>query len=253
MIELPFVFIAGILGTAHCLGMCGPIALALSAGSPRWSQAFVHQLLYSIGRVFTYTFLGLLAGSCGEWAARHSAALINAPAAFAILAGLVFIYKGLEDTGFASKAYDFLSARFGWRSIAPGSAASHTSCGTGLLFAPFFRGRGHTGAFVAGICTGFLPCGLLYGMLTLAASTHHALSGGVTMFVFGLGTTPLLVLAGASGQLLSLASRRWLFAAAAWCLMLTGVVSVMRGASHLSWGERPAAGCPLCAAKAVSK
>lgn len=253
MIELPFVFIAGILGTAHCLGMCGPIALGLSTGSPRWSQTFVRQLFYSLGRIFTYTFLGLLAGFCGEWAANHSATLINVPAVFAILAGLVFIYKGLEESGLASKAYDVVASRFGWQSVAPTYAASHTTCGAGLLFAPFFRGHGHTGAFVAGICTGLLPCGLLYGMLTLAASTHHVLLGGATMLVFGLGTTPLLILAATSGQLLSLASRRWLFAAAAWCLMLTGVVSVVRGASHLSWGERPAAGCPLCAAKAASR
>jgi sulfite exporter TauE/SafE len=252
VIELPFVFLAGILGTAHCLGMCGPMVLGLSSDSARWSQAFIRQLLYSCGRIFTYTFLGLLAGFCGQWAAQHSAALINVPAAFAILAGLVFIYKGFQEAGLGSSTRQFLFKRFGWPA-AEAAPARHASCGAGLLFGPFFRGKGHTGAFIAGVCTGFLPCGLLYGMLTLAASTHHVLLGGVTMLVFGLGTTPLLVLAGTTGQLLSLASRRWLFAAAAWCLMLTGVVSIVRGAAHLSWGERPAAGCPLCAAKSAAK
>ena len=252
MIELPFVFLAGILGTAHCLGMCGPIALGLSTGSAHWSQAFVRQLLYSSGRIMTYLFLGLLAGFCGEWAAKHSATLINVPAAFAMLAGLVFIYKGFQESGIASKCRDAIARRWG-RSTVSTPVSQPATCGAGLLFAPFFRGHGHTGALVAGVCTGFLPCGLLYGMLTLAASTHNVLHGGAVLLVFGLGTTPLLVLAGTTGQLLGLASRRRLFAAAAWCLMLTGVVSLMRGASHLSWDERPAPGCPLCAEQAAAK
>lgn len=246
MIELPLVFLAGILGTAHCLGMCGPLALRLSANSTGWSRAFARQGLYSVGRIFSYTFLGILAGFCGQWAARNSAALINVPATFAILAGLVFIYQGLRETGLAAKLQTLLQRQTQAAGAAENSSQA-ASCGVGLLFAPFFRGQGHTGALLAGVCTGFLPCGLLYGMLTLAASTQQVALGGLTMFVFGLGTTPLLMLAGVSGQLLSLTSRRRLFAAAAWCLLLTGCVSLVRGATHLSWGTRPAAGCPFCA------
>lgn len=247
MIELPLVFLAGILGTAHCLGMCGPLALRLSASSAGWKQALARQGLYSLGRIFSYTFLGLLAGYCGQWAARNSATLINVPAVFAIGAGLVFIYQGLRETGVTGKVREFIQSRWGGAPAKSPVVASASSCGVGLLFAPFFRGQGHTGALLAGVCTGFLPCGLLYGMLTLAASTQQVLLGGLTMLVFGLGTTPLMMLAGTSGQLLSLTSRRRLFAAAAWCLLLTGCVSLVRGASHLSWGEKPAAGCPFCA------
>jgi hypothetical protein len=247
MIELPLVFLAGSLGTAHCLGMCGPLALRLSASSTSWKQAFARQSLYSLGRIFSYTFLGLLAGFCGQWAARHSAALINVPAVFAILAGLVFIYQGLRETGILTKLDRIMRARSTSPAEKMNPVHAGASCGGGLLFAPFFRGQGPSGALVAGICTGFLPCGLLYGMLTLAASTQHVLLGGVTMLIFGLGTTPLMLLAGASGQLLGLSSRQWLFTAAAWCLLLTGCVSLGRGLSHFSWGDRPAAGCPFCA------
>ena len=66
-------------------------------------------------------------------------------------------------------------------------------------------------------------------------------------FLLKIWGAPLMFLVGTSGQLLSLASRRRLFAAAAWCLLLTGCVSLVRGATHLSWGEQPAAGCPFCA------
>lgn len=243
MIELPLIFVAGILGTAHCLGMCGPLALRLSTQSTGWSRAVARQGLYSLGRIFSYTFLGALAGFCGQWAARNSAALINVPAVFAILAGIVLIYQGLLETGIIGML------RTGLRPCGAGVAeapASSATCGLELLYAPFFRGQGMTGAMLAGICTGFLPCGLLYGMLTLAASTQQVALGGLTMLVFGLGTTPLLMLAGVSGQFLTLASRRRLLTAAAWCLLLTGCISIVRGASHFSWGEAPAAGCPLC-------
>ena len=247
MIELPLVFLAGILGTAHCLGMCGPLALRISVQSSRWQQALTRQALYSSGRVFSYTFLGLLAGFCGQWAARHAATLMNVPAVFAIVAGLALIYKGLQETGITGKVQNLLQLREGKSADKSQPTATGGSCGVGLLFAPLFQGQGHTGAFLAGVCTGFLPCGLLYGMLTLAASTQQVFLGGVTMLVFGLGTTPLMMLAGTSGQLLNLTSRRRLFAAAAWCLLITGCVSLVRGATHLSWGDRPAAGCPFCA------
>ncbi len=245
MIELPLVFLAGILGTAHCLGMCGPLALQLSATSTGWSGAFARQGLYSLGRIFSYSFLGALAGFCGEWAARNSMVLINVPAALAILAGIVFLYQGWHEAGIAA----WLNAR--WQrgaqpAVTSPGPSTHSSCGLGLLFAPFFRGRGLTGALLAGICTGFLPCGLLYGMLTLAASTQQIALGSLTMLVFGLGTAPLLMLAGVSGHLLSLVSRRRLFAAAGWCLLITGCVSLVRGATHLSFGQ-PAPGCPFCA------
>ncbi|WP_425613975.1 sulfite exporter TauE/SafE family protein [Anatilimnocola sp. NA78] len=250
MIELPLVFVAGVLGTAHCLGMCGPLAIGISTGAKSWSVAFIRQLLYSAGRLLSYSFLGLMAGFSGEWIARHTSSLINVPAVFAIIAGVVFIVKGLQETGLATKLQQLLQRLFGMKQSTASNFHHSGSCG--LLFAPFFRGQGHTGALIAGVCTGFLPCGLLYGMLTLAASTHQVLLGGATMLVFGLGTMPLLVLAGTTGQLLSLGSRRWLFGFAAWCLVLTGVVSLARGLSYVSWGARPAAGCPLCTAESNS-
>jgi sulfite exporter TauE/SafE len=73
------------------------------------------------------------------------------------------------------------------------------------------------------------------------------------MAVFGLGTAPLLILAGLGGRLLGMATRRWLYAAAAWCLVLTGAVSIGRGAMYLSLPGRPSAGCPLCSQPAAGQ
>lgn len=231
MIELPMVFVAGILGTAHCLGMCGPFALAIGGTASGWSSALTKQSLYTLGRVFTYGILGAIAGFCGTRLVHSLPTVINIPAALAIMAGVLLVYQGLKAAGVFRKR---------------GVSGSGTPCLAGGFIGQFLRQPGPSGAFLAGIFTGLLPCGLLYGMLALAMSTHSVILGGLTMVVFGFGTAPAMMLAGLSGRLMSLATRRWLYASAAWCLVLTGVVSVARGVSFLSIGDKPAAGCPLC-------
>jgi sulfite exporter TauE/SafE len=241
MIELPLVFVAGILGTAHCLGMCGPFVLAIGGAATGWSSALVRQLAYTAGRVFTYCVLGTAAGYGGARLSALAPALVNLPALLAIAAGILLVYQGL-------KAANWLP---GW--LRSRGEISGASCLAGGLLGQFLRQPGSSGAFLAGLFTGLLPCGLLYGMLALATSTHSIVLGGLTMAVFGLGTAPLLIVAGLGGRLLGLATRRWLYAAAAWCLVLTGAVSVARGISYLSLPPRPAAGCPLCSPQSVGQ
>ena len=84
MIELPMVFVAGILGTAHCLGMCGPFALAIGGTASGWSSALTKQSLYTLGRVFTYGILGAIAGFCGTRLVHSLPTVINIPAALTI-------------------------------------------------------------------------------------------------------------------------------------------------------------------------
>jgi sulfite exporter TauE/SafE len=228
MIEWPLLAIAGILGSSHCLGMCGPLALALSAASKTPSHNFWRQSLYSAGRIFTYVFLGAIAGFGGERLVQRVPPWMNIPALLAMVAGGYLIYQGLLAAGilrhrpFAGKA-----------------------CGA-ASFRTLLSSSSGTDAFLAGIFTGLLPCGLLYGMLALAASTHQALWGGASMLIFGLGTIPAMLLAGTVGSIFSRAARRRVFAVAAWCLVVAGIVSVARGATHLQWFGEPAAGCPFC-------
>jgi uncharacterized protein len=231
VIELPLVFVAGILGTAHCLGMCGPFALAIGSGATGWSSALARQAAYTTGRVFTYGTLGAAAGFGGTRLVHAWPTVVNIPAMLAIIAGALLTYQGLRATGLFPQ----------W-----GVGRAVTPCLAGGLLGQFLGQRSSSGVFLAGVFTGFLPCGLLYGMLALAMSTHSVLGGGITMVVFGLGTAPAMMVAGLSGRLMGLATRRWLFAAAAWCLVATGVISVARGASFLSIGDKPASGCPMC-------
>jgi uncharacterized protein len=233
MIELPLVFVAGILGTAHCLGMCGPFALAIGAGATGWRGALGRQMAYTTGRVFTYGVLGAIAGYGGARLTQSLPAIVNIPATLAIAAGILLIYQGLRSAG--------------WLTFKSHShPASGSLCLAGGILGQLLRQPGPSGVFLAGLFTGLLPCGLLYGMLALATSTHSLPLGAATMIVFGLGTAPAMILTGIGGRILGVATRQRLFAAAAWCLVLTGIMSVGRGMLHLSLDGQPAPGCPAC-------
>jgi len=172
-----------------------------------------------------------VAGFCGARLVRIVPTLVNIPAALAIVAGTLLVVQGLKATGF-----------FRRKGIGPATSP----CLAAGLLGQFLRQPGASGAFLAGLLTGLMPCGLLYGILALAMSTHSIVLGATTLVVFGMGTAPAMMLAGVSGRLMGLATRRWLYAAAAWCLILTGLVSVVRGVSFIAVGDEPVARCTLC-------
>ena len=111
-----------------------------------------------------------------------------------------------------------------------------------------FGAHGWSSLLLAGVFTGFIPCGLVYAFLFKAASTGSVWAGWITMATFGLGTIPLMVLVGYGGRFLSLVGRRRLFQVAAWCIVVTGIISIARGAAQFpaTDANKPAP-CPLCA------
>jgi len=230
--EWPMLVVSGMVGAAHCLGMCGPFALAIGAAASDWRTNLRRQLAYSAGRVFTYAVLGAAAGFAAERLAGSLPAWTNLPAALAIAAGLLLVWQGLVASGIVRK-----------RGMTGGAP-----CPGGGAFRSLLTARGLADVFVAGLFTGLLPCGLLYGMLAYAASRHDMLAGMAAMAAFGAGTIPAMVAAGLGGSALSAAGRQRMHAVAAWCLVATGIVSIVRGASYVTLrGEKPA-GCPCCAA-----
>lgn len=236
MIEWPFLVLSGVLGSAHCLGMCGPFALAIGSVSAGWQANLRRQACYSIGRLFTYSVLGAAAGFFGRRIAGALAGWTNVPAILAIVAGVLLVAQGLLAAGVIRR-----------RGVAGGGGCP----GAGGLMA-LLKARGSLEVFLAGLFTGLLPCGLLYGVLALAASTHDVGRGLATMVAFGLGTVPAMAAAGLGGSLLGIAARRQIHAVAAWCLVLTGAVSIARGAGFVSFAGEPVTGCPLCGAADVT-
>lgn len=232
MIELPLVLLGGLLGSSHCIGMCGGFALMMGVDQPSHARNLLIQLAYSLGRISTYAFLGALAGFVGMKLSAHTWAMHNVPAVLCLFAGVYLIVEGLTASGWTL-----------WRR----EQKQQSGCLFGSQFASLLRGGRYSNAFAAGILTGFLPCGLVYAFLSLAASTGSIGWGAGVMATFGLGTVPLMVLTGIGASLLSLVHRRRMMQVAAWCVVLTGLLTVARGASyiHLTGGAE-AANCPLC-------
>lgn len=174
----------GLLGSLHCLGMCGPLALALPVGglSPRrvaWSR-----LAYSVGRMGTYAALGAVVGWLGE-----RVALGGLARSVSIVAAVTLLLTQLP-------------AR--WVSFRPLHAAS---AALRQRVMPMVKRRSLVGMTGLGVVNGLLPCGLLYVGLANAAASATVLGGAACMGLFGLGTLPAFGAAWALPQVLGASAR----------------------------------------------
>ena len=211
--------------------MCGPFALTIGSGAASWHSNLARQLTYSVGRIFTYSFLGGMAGFAGMRLADSMPGIINVPAMLAIFAGLFLIYQGLLAGGV-------------WRKK---QSQSTLPCLGSSMLKTFLTGNQYRDTLLAGIFTGFLPCGLVYAFLAMAAGTANMFSGMLLMAAFGAGTVPIMVVTGLGGTLLSMTARKKLFAVAAWCVVFAGVMSIGRGISFLGVPVHAAEeACPFC-------
>lgn len=220
MLELPLVLVSGLLGSSHCVGMCGGFAMLIGMGQPSVRRNLLAQLAYSGGRIFTYSVLGAIAGAIGLKLSQHTTGIVQLPAALCVVAGLFLVVEGLSAAGFELRR---------WRK----SRGNQGGCLAIPLFAAMLKSPGLHNAFSAGLLTGFLPCGLVYAFLALAASMGNVVYGMLLMAVFGVGTVPLMVLTGTTASLLSVVKRRKLMHVAAWCVVLTGALTVARGLGFL--------------------
>lgn len=226
------IAVSGLLGSAHCVGMCGGFALALGAGSRGLSRAVLRQVVYGLGRVFTYTVGGAAAGWLGWKLGRQTTGLVEVQTVLCLAAGALLVVQGLHAAGWLP---------FGFLSTVPSGCL-----GPGLFATLMHDTRAHS-VFLAGMVNGLLPCGLVYAFLALAATSGDMLHGALTMFLFGLGTIPVLAFVGIGGNLLSVALRQRLLTLAAWCVVLTGLLTIARGIGFLSWlGPAEEVLCPFC-------
>lgn len=183
-LSLAAAFVAGLAASGHCIAMCGGIAGALAMRGRQGSTAarLGTALAYNLSRILSYSLAGAIVGLLG----RTLLAAVNvAPLSVAlrVLAGAIML-------ALAGKLM------FGWRLLDPLEAA-----GAGLWrrIAPR-AGRqsqagGVRGAIGLGLAWGWLPCGMTYSMLLLAATTASAATGAAVMAAFGLGTLPVMTAA----------------------------------------------------------
>ena len=230
MMEWPLIFLAGFLGSSHCVGMCGGFALSIGMGATSWRNNLGRQLIYSLGRIFTYTFAGAVVGFLGVRLNHADSGLVNVQAILSIVAGVLLVVQGFHSAG--------------WLPVWRKSHAQSETCLARSFFGSFLTAPGLWNVFIAGLLTGFLPCGLVYAFLALAASLGTMSGGMALMAVFGAGTIPIMVLTGAGATALSVAARTRLLKIAAVCVILTGVSAVYRGTGY--WDQPATDHCPVC-------
>lgn len=209
------VFVVGLMGAGHCLGMCGGIVGALSMAAANKTDRWQRLVFYNIGRLFSYSLLGALVGVFGFAFEQFFGPWLR------FIAGLLLILMGLYLANWwralvwLEKAGALL-----WRRIQP----------LGKKLLPLHSAWQ---AMPLGMLWGLLPCGLIYTALAFAASQGSAMSGAIVMLAFGFGTLPAIIVSGAfATQLQRLLARRALRTAMALLLIGFGCWTISIAALH---------------------
>jgi len=176
---ISIITIAFLGSFGHCMGMCGGIVIAYSSTKieNNWSktkQSIAH-ILYSFGRIVTYTMLGAIFGFLGGVATFNN--LTNG--LLLIFAGTFMILAGLS-----------LSGKIKFLTLTEHSFTNHAWYAK--AFSKLLKTQSLYSFFILGMLNGLLPCGLVYFFSITAASTASAFYGAVVMFIFGLSTMPAL-------------------------------------------------------------
>jgi sulfite exporter TauE/SafE len=237
---LLLIFMGGLLGSAHCVGMCGGFVVGIGLGSKSWGGNLARQLVYSLGRVCTYILMGAMSGFAGFWADQRWHHFVNIQATLSLVAGSLLILQGCWHLGLL---------RSGWFQKLSHGPLSGPVCQAAGQFGALLKSPGLSPVFVAGVMTGFLPCGLVYANLGLAAGSASLFGGATTMAAFGLGTIPLLFFAGMGAGVASPRLRGQVMKVAAVCVIVTGLVTLSRAytgftASRENGGFKSS--CPFC-------
>lgn len=206
-------FILGIMGSVHCAGMCGPIAIALPLHGNSLSGKIFGGSLYNLGRTITYGIMGALFGMLGQ-----GLALIGFQQKISVVMGSLMIISVLFPALFRNQ----YSMEKSWISL------------VGKLkktIGKMFSIRSFQSLFFIGMLNGLLPCGLVYMALAGAIGTGSAALGTLYMLLFGLGTIPMLLGISLAGNLLSLAVRKRINKLIPILVVVVGIFFILRGLS----------------------
>jgi sulfite exporter TauE/SafE len=224
------VLLLGLLGTGHCVGMCGAFAIAAANGATSPGGVVLRQVSYQVGKATSYVFLGVLLLLAGQWIEARTS-LENFQNVLGFVAGTVMIAVGLMYA--LEMRMPPMFARW-WQ----GSAV----CGA---VAGMWRSTSLFKSLLIGWVNGFLPCGLSLMALLYLVSFNSAQGVVLGAYVFGLATLPGLLVVALAGQKISMARRRWLVRASGVALVIFGVLTLVRGQpavhhwmhEHLMWGD----------------
>lgn len=213
MFDLITPLTIGLIGSFHCIGMCGPIAVSLPLKSNNPFAKVSGAVIYNLGRSVTYGILGVFFGLLGQGIQlagfqQWTSIILGA----AMIAGVLFPYifkqkanLGSLFTGYAARLINSLRKLF--------SNSSYKSLlGIGLL-------------------NGLLPCGLVYVAIAGAINTNQVISGALFMVLFGLGTIPMMILISLAGNMIGSKLRAGMRKVVPYFVVLLGILFILRGLS----------------------
>jgi len=221
-------FFIGLFGSIHCIGMCGPLAFAIPVTENKWWLIIADKILYNLGRVVTYTLLGLVIGIIGrqlwiyglqQWVSVIAGTLI-------VLAATSRILKlNIRNSRLTAKLFVPVNKLLAY-------ALKH-----------------HDGHFIVGLINGLLPCGFVYLALAGAINAPSALTAAQYMFWFGTGTFPLMLIATVGSGFITVPLRIKINKAIPYLMLVLGCWFVIRGLDinvpYLS-PKNPAQGISVC-------
>lgn len=182
-------FSIGLVGSLHCIGMCGPIALALPYQQGSRLHALGRVLLYNTGRVLTYTALGTVIGIAGR-----GLFLAGIQSWMSIALGVLFLIAALFSINLESRIVHL-----------PG--VHQLNAWVQRTLGRLLRRQDSASLLGIGALNGLLPCGLVYMAVAGAVTSGSAAQGAAFMALFGLGTVPMMAAVAMAGQFISLSWR----------------------------------------------
>ncbi|ASQ90507.1 hypothetical protein CHL67_05850 [Prosthecochloris sp. GSB1] len=214
------MFLTGLAGGfGHCIGMCGPVVAAYSLGERK--LRYLHHMLYNLGRITTYVFMGGVVGLSGSFLVL-TASIEKIQTAILVAAGVSIVVMGIVIGG--------------WIPVKRSGRGDTWLASLIRKTMDLFDGPRTAGTYYPmGIALGFLPCGLTYTALLAAAraameaENHLAgmLLGASMLLFFGLGTAPALLFVGKMVNILGVRFRERLYKIASVIMILTGIYFVL--------------------------
>ncbi|MCX2762748.1 sulfite exporter TauE/SafE family protein [Aquimarina muelleri] len=204
-------FILGLLGSFHCVGMCGPIAFMLPVNRSNSIQKFFQVFLYHFGRLLAYSIIGVFFGILGK-----SFSIFGLQQNLSIVIGVLMIifvlipYQIFLKYNFSKPIYKIIAKVKNNLGAALKKKTPDTFLSIGFL-------------------NGFLPCGLVYMAVFGSIASGTILDGSLYMLFFGLGTIPLMTLAVYAGNFLSQKARQHIQKAIPIFVILIGLLFIIRG------------------------
>lgn len=233
----------GLLGSFHCIGMCGPIALALPVHQYSPFKKYLGIFLYNVGRVVTYTFLGVVFGLLGQsFFLGGFQQILSITIGVLLLLSVIFTnVKSLNTVKGLGFIYSFINS-------------------VKLQLGNLFNRKGLHFLFFIGLLNGLLPCGLVYLGIAGAIASGHYIKGAEFMFYFGIGTVPVMYAVAFLGQFITVKYRNHIRQVMPYVVSVMAVLLIIRGLNlgipylspqfekethKVSCCEKPASGKPV--------